>query len=127
MEPGIAVRLASLAIGPLVKKLFVTEGPGAGLVDRPVRISGYVSFRGEKRSLKESDLRDLAAKLVRQALRTGERPVAEDEQQAVADALATTLYALGEITLTDLDAVRLGSEAFARELRRAAWATRSAN
>ncbi|MGW6855661.1 NACHT domain-containing protein [Streptomyces xanthophaeus] len=119
MEPGIAVRLASMAIGPLVKKLFVTEGPGAGLVDRPVRISGYVSFRGEKRSLKETDLRDLAAKLVRQALRTGERPVAEDEQQAVADALATTLYALGEITLTDLDAVRLGSEAFARELRRA--------
>ncbi|MEU9105220.1 NACHT domain-containing protein [Streptomyces xanthophaeus] len=119
MEPGIAVRLASLAIGPLVKKLFVTEGPGAGLVDRPVRISGYVSFRGEKRSLKETDLRDLAAKLVRQALRTGERPVAADEQQAVADALATTLYALGEITLTDLDAVRLGSEAFARELRRA--------
>lgn len=119
MEPGtIGIRLASAAIAPLVRKLFVTEGPGAGLVDKPVRISGHVSFRGEKRSLTQSDLHDLAAKLVKQALRTGERPIPADEQQAVADALATTLHALGDITLTDLDAVRLGSEALARELRR---------
>ncbi|MFH7600058.1 NACHT domain-containing protein [Streptomyces racemochromogenes] len=121
MEPGtIGTRLASAAIGPLVRKLFVTEGPGAGLVDKPVRISGYVSFRGEKRSLTESDLRTLAAKLVRQALRHGERPVTADEQQAVADALATTLHALGDLTLSDVEAVRLGTSAFARELRRAA-------
>ncbi|WP_328928144.1 NACHT domain-containing protein [Streptomyces sp. NBC_00190] len=119
MEPGtIGIRLASAAIAPLVRKLFVTEGPGAGLVDKPVRISGHVSFRGEKRSLTQSDLHDLAAKLVKQALRTGERPIPADEQQAVAEALATTLHALGDITLTDLDAVRLGSEALARELRR---------
>ncbi|MEW2163259.1 NACHT domain-containing protein [Streptomyces sp. NPDC007084] len=102
-----------------MKKLFVTEGPGAGLVDKPVRISGYVSFKGEKRSLTEADVRELAAKLVRQSLRTGERPVAPDEEQAVADALGATLHALGDLTLTDLDAVRLGHEAFARELRRA--------
>ncbi|MCF3181216.1 NACHT domain-containing protein [Streptomyces polychromogenes] len=121
MEPGtIGTRLASAAIAPLVRKLFVTEGPGAGLVDQPVRISGYVSFRGEKRSLTEADLRTLAGKLVRQALRTGERPVAADEQQAVADALAATLHALGDLTLSDVEAVRLGTSAFARELRRAA-------
>ncbi|MFE1791272.1 ATP-binding protein, partial [Streptomyces sp. NPDC059525] len=72
MEPGtIATRLASGAIAPLVRKLFVTEGPGAGLVDKPVRISGYVSFRGEKRSLTEADLRTLAGKMGHQALRTG--------------------------------------------------------
>ncbi|MFJ8163993.1 NACHT domain-containing protein [Streptomyces sp. NPDC096136] len=121
MEPGIiGSRLASAAIGPLVRKLFVTEGPGAGLVDKPIRISGYVSFRGEKRSLTESDLRSLAGKLVRQALRTGERPVAADEQQAVADALAATLHALGDLTMSDVDAVRLGAPAFARALRGAA-------
>ncbi|MGE7385665.1 NACHT domain-containing protein [Streptomyces sp. NPDC004126] len=121
MEPGIiGTRLASAAIGPLVRKLFAGEGPGAGLVDKPIRISGYVSFTGEKRTLTEADLRILAGKLVRQALRTGERPVAADEQQAVADALATTLHALGDLTITDLDAVRLGAGAFARELRLAA-------
>lgn len=117
MEPVTAVRLASAAIGPLVKKLFVSEGPGAGLVDKPVRISGYVSFKGEKRSLTRSDLRHLSAQLVKQALRAGERPVTADEQQSVADALAATLHALGDIDMSDLDAVRLGGAAFARELR----------
>ncbi|KJY31227.1 NACHT domain-containing protein [Streptomyces katrae] len=121
MEPGIiGSRLASAAIGPLVRKLFVTEGPGAGLADKPIRISGHVSFCGEKRTLTESDLRTLAAKLVRQALRHGERPVGADEQQAVADALAATLHALGDLTMSDVDAVRLGTAAFARKLRESA-------
>lgn len=120
MDPAtIGARLASAAISPLVKKLFVSEGPGAGLVDKPIRISGYVSFKGEKRALTESDVRDLAAKLVKQALRSGERPIPADEEQAVTDTLADTLHALGDLTITDLDAVRLGSEAFAAELRRA--------
>ncbi|MFE5624157.1 NACHT domain-containing protein [Streptomyces virginiae] len=118
MEPGtIGIRLASTAIGPLVKKLFVSEGAGAGLVDKPIRISGYVSFTGEKRSLTDPDLRSLAHKLVKQALRTGERPITTDEQQAVTDALAQTLRGLGDLTMTDLDAVRLGSADFARRLR----------
>ncbi|WP_371796894.1 NACHT domain-containing NTPase [Streptomyces sp. NBC_01718] len=120
MEPtAVGTRLASAAIAPLVKKLFVTEGPGAGLVDKPIRISGYVSFRGEKRALTESDVCELAAKLVRQALRAGEHPIRADEEQAVTDALAGTLQALGELTISDLDAVRLGHQAFARDLRRA--------
>ncbi|MGZ9933933.1 NACHT domain-containing protein [Streptomyces sp. NC-S4] len=120
MEPGtIGIRLASTAVGPLVKKLFVSEGGGAGLVDKPIRISGHVSFTGEKRSLTEADLGTLAAKLVKQALRTGgESPISPDEQQAVTDALARTLRGLGDLTMTDLDAVRLGSKDFARELRR---------
>ncbi|WP_320784454.1 NACHT domain-containing protein [Streptomyces sp. CRN 30] len=117
---SIGARLASAAVGPLVKKLFVAESPGAGLVDKPVRLSGYVSFKGEKRTLTEADVGDLAGKLVKQALRAGERPIAADEQQAVTDALATTLRALGELTVTDLDAVRLGHQEFARVLRRAA-------
>ncbi|MEB8341884.1 NACHT domain-containing protein [Streptomyces endophyticus] len=121
MEPTtIGARLASAAIGPVVKKLFVSEGPGAGLVDKPIRISGYVSFRGEKRVLGERDVRRLAARLVRQAVRVGERPVGADEESAVSDALGSTLYALGRLDITDLDAVRLGHQRFAHELRRAA-------
>ncbi|MGW2108016.1 NACHT domain-containing protein [Streptomyces sp. NPDC001948] len=120
MEPTtIGARLASAAIGPLIKKLFVSEGPGAGLVDKPVRISAYVSFKGEKRTLTDADVGRLADRLVRQALRASERHVAADEQQAVTDALAVTLRALGDITVTDLDAVRLGHKEFARSLRRA--------
>ncbi|MEU1620717.1 NACHT domain-containing protein [Streptomyces sp. NPDC005722] len=121
MDPSaVGVRLASAVAGPLVKRLFVAEGPGAGLVDRPVRISSRVSFRGEKRTLTEADLRALAAALVRRSLRAGERPVGTDEETAVADALAASLRALGDLDLTDLQAVDLGHTAFARALHRAA-------
>lgn len=124
MEPSaIGVRLASGVVTPLIRRLFVTEGPGAGLVDRPVRISGHVSFRGEKRRLDRTDVRRLAAELVRQALKAagrGERPLAADEEEAVTHALADTLYALGDLTMTDVQAVGLGPEALAARLRGAA-------
>ncbi|MFF1693020.1 NACHT domain-containing protein [Streptomyces sp. NPDC058257] len=119
MDP-IAVRLASGVVTPLVKRLFVREGPGAGLVENPVRLSGLVSFRGEKRKLTEKDLAGLAAELVRQAVRaSGERAAPADEEQAVTDALAQTLHALGDLTLTDVQAVELGHNALALHLRRA--------
>ncbi|WP_101389436.1 NACHT domain-containing NTPase [Streptomyces sp. TLI_146] len=120
MEPGLlTAKVASAAITPLIRKLFTAEPAGAGLADQPVRISSYVSFRGEKRTLGQADLRALAAKLVRAALRSGERPVPADEERAVADALARTLHALGELTLSDAEAVALGHRELARELRRA--------
>lgn len=123
MDPaaiGSVTRLASSVITPLVKRLFVREGPGAGLVENPVRLSGLVSFRGEKRKLTDKDLARLAAELVRQAVRaSGERAVPADEEQAVVDALARTLHALGDLTLTDVQAVELGHNALALRLRRA--------
>jgi hypothetical protein len=85
-----------------------------------VRISGHVSFRGEKRTLTKPDLHRLSAELVRQALRgDGERPVAPDEEQAVVRALADTLYALGDLTMTDVQAVELGHESLDAALRAA--------
>ncbi|MFG2722813.1 NACHT domain-containing protein [Streptomyces sp. NPDC048416] len=120
MDPAqIGLKLAMSVVGPLVKKLFVADGPGAGLADQPVRLSSYVSFRGEKRTLTEPDLRRLAAALVKEGVRAGERAVPPDEEQAVVDALTATLYALGELSLSDVEAVALGHEALARELRRA--------
>jgi hypothetical protein len=121
MEPAtLGVKLASSTVTPLVRKLFVSEGPGAGLVDRPVRISGFVSFRGEKRTLERPDLDRLAAELVRRALKSGERPVSADEEPSVVHALADTLHALGDLTMTDVQAVELGHEALAARLRAAA-------
>ncbi|MDG4860733.1 NACHT domain-containing protein [Streptomyces sp. T-3] len=124
MDPAIlsGARLASRAAAPLIKKLFVSDGPGAGLVARPMRISGFVSFRGEKRTLGEKDLRRIAGRLVNAALRTRERPIAHEERQAVIDAVAGTLFALGELNLTDVAAVRMGAGPFAQELRAAAGA-----
>ncbi|MFF4714832.1 NACHT domain-containing protein [Streptomyces eurythermus] len=120
MEPVVlGGKLVSGLIGPLVRKLFVQDGPGAGLVDRPVRLSALVSFRGEKRTLGEKEVHRLAERIVAQAVESpGEPPFPADEQTAVADALARRLLALGELEMDDVQAVRLGSAELARQLLR---------
>ncbi|GGR85318.1 ATP-binding protein [Streptomyces aureoverticillatus] len=119
MDPALlGTRLATTAVAPLLKKLFRQDGPGAGLTDRPVRLASLLSFRGEKRALTEPDVRKLAAQLVRRALAApGETACPPDEETAVADALARTLLALGDLEMDDVQAVRLGHAALARELR----------
>ncbi|MFI0822183.1 NACHT domain-containing protein [Streptomyces sp. NPDC021098] len=120
MDPAvIGARLASSAVAPLIKKLFVREGPGAGLVDQPVRISSLVSFRGEKSTLELNDLHRLAAELVAHATQhagPGERPCPADEDELVALHLATALHALGDLDMDDVQAVGLGHQALARRL-----------
>ncbi|MEV0281834.1 NACHT domain-containing protein, partial [Streptomyces sp. NPDC050610] len=120
MDPAStgAVRLASSAVAPLIKKLFVREGPGAGLVDRPVRVSGLVSFGAEKRTLEHEDVRKLASHLVDRAVRAAgpHDALPPDERHAVADALSRALYALGSLDMDDVQAVRLGHTGLARRL-----------
>ncbi|MET7477075.1 NACHT domain-containing protein [Streptomyces sp. NPDC005648] len=122
MEPTVlGSKLASSLVGPLVKKLFAADQPGAGLVERPVRLKDLVSFRGEKRTLGEKEVRKLAEHLVAQAVESpGEPPFPADEQTAVADALACRLLALGDLDMDDVQAVELGSAELARRLRRQA-------
>ncbi|MEU8530795.1 NACHT domain-containing protein [Streptomyces sp. NPDC048629] len=125
MDPAlIGTRLATAAIGPLLKKLLVQEPPGAGLAGKaPVRLSRLVSFRGEKRTLTEADVRRLAAALVGGAVSgPGEPPFPADETEAVTDALARTLVALGDLDMDDVQAVRLGHRALARRLKEATGA-----
>lgn len=122
MEPAVlGGKLASSLVAPLVRKLFVTGGPGAGLVDRPVRLDRLVSFRGERRTLGEKEVRGLAGKLVAGSLDSpGEPPFPRDETEAVADALAARLLALGDLDMDDVQAVRLGHGELAARLRRQA-------
>ncbi|MEV6486698.1 NACHT domain-containing protein [Streptomyces sp. NPDC051576] len=118
MEPAVlGGKLASSLIAPLVKRLFVADGPGAGLTDKPVRLKDLVSFRGEKRVLGEKDVRKLAEHFVQQAMDSpGERPFRSAEQTAVADALARRLLALGDLDMDDVQAVRLGHRELAKKL-----------
>jgi hypothetical protein len=120
MEPAVlGGKLASALISSLIRKLFVADGPGAGLVDRPVRLRHLVSFRGEKRTLGEQDVHKLADHLVQQAIDSpGERPFPADERISVADTLARRLLALGDLDMEDVQAVRLGHVQLARVLRR---------
>ncbi|GAA2481382.1 NACHT domain-containing protein [Streptomyces gobitricini] len=122
MDPAlIGTRLASSAIAPLIRKLFVQDGPGAGLTGQRVRLSRLVSFRGEKRTLTERDVHRLAARLVADASAVpGESPFPRDEAEAVTHALARTLLALGDLGMDDVQAVRLGHRELATRLRGAA-------
>ncbi|MEV4425344.1 NACHT domain-containing protein [Streptomyces sp. NPDC049602] len=124
MEPAlIGTRLASAAIGPLLRKLLVSDGPGAGLTGSSgkIRLSSLVSFRGEKRTLTEKDVRKLAGTLVERSRDgAGEPPFPADETEAVTTTLATTLLALGDLDMDDVQAVRLGHRDLARRLRTAA-------
>ncbi|WP_130796512.1 NACHT domain-containing protein [Streptomyces otsuchiensis] len=120
---NIGLRLASSAVTPLVKSLFHREEPGAGLVDRPVRISSLLSCGGERdqrRTLDEKRLRTLTVELVDRAARARgphEAPGAEVRRE-VADALTRSLAALGELSMDDVQAVALGADGLARRVRR---------
>ncbi|USQ83477.1 NACHT domain-containing protein [Streptomyces phaeoluteigriseus] len=123
MDPAqLGIRLASGVIAPLVKKLFTSNPPGAGLIDKPIRVSALVSFRGEKRTLTDTDLRKIAAEIVRRAVQAAgpHDPLLEDEEVAVVDALALTLHSIGDLDLDDLQAVQLGYENLATMLYSAA-------
>ncbi|MFE7898230.1 NACHT domain-containing protein [Streptomyces sp. NPDC057424] len=122
MDPTVlGGKLASALVTPLLKKLFRPDGPGAGLVDKPVRLSALVSFRGEKRTLDERDVQNLAAQLVAQAVDSpGEPPFPPDERIAVTDTLARRLLALGDLDMDDVQAVRLGHRELAKKLLYAA-------
>ncbi|GAB2927475.1 NACHT domain-containing protein [Streptomyces mayteni] len=115
---GAGLRLASSAFTPLIRRLFRQDGPGAGLADRPVRISSLISFRGEKRSLGQADLDRLCEELLRRAVR-GMGPhdaPPDDELLATAGLLARTFAGLGELDMDDVQAVRLGQREFARRI-----------
>ncbi|WP_348273531.1 NACHT domain-containing protein [Streptomyces sp. DSM 40868] len=102
-----------------MKKLFVTDGPGAGLVDRPVRVTNLVSFRGEKRTLSDAELRKIAEELVGRAVQstgTSER-LPNFEQRAVVNAVAHSLSSLGHLEMDDVQAVQLGYRELSRRLR----------
>lgn len=114
----IAVRVGSAAIAPLIRKLFRGEEPGAGLVAGPARIRSLVTFRGEKTELTRHDLEKLVRRLVERAVSTAaphEDP-APAEHEAVVQALADSLSALGDLDMDDVQAVALGPGALAEVL-----------
>ncbi|QDY77283.1 NACHT domain-containing protein [Streptomyces qinzhouensis] len=118
---AVTVRIASSAIAPLVKKLFVPGTAGAGLTDRPVRIAKLVSFRGEEQStLGETHLRALAVELVARAgeERGPHEAVPVFVRHQLTEALVIALHSLGDLDMEDVQAVALGPEALAARLTR---------
>ncbi|MFR9676113.1 NACHT domain-containing protein [Streptomyces sp. TR06-5] len=110
MQP--AVRLASGVAAPLVRELFA---PAPRQVEGEELIAAAVSFRGAGPTCSYADLERLAARFVRRGLDGRELP--GDEEAAVAAVLAQTLAVMGELDTTDVQAVRMGPQDWARQLR----------
>ncbi|MFF7233909.1 NACHT domain-containing protein [Streptomyces sioyaensis] len=113
MDPTpILARLSPQALDPLIRRLFLPDGPFAEPADRPVPLSRLLSFTGEKPALTERGLAGVAAALVEQA----SGGTAGPPDQALTTALTSTLRALADTGMDDADAVRLLPAAFARRL-----------
>ena len=94
MEP--VVRIPSPDAAPLVQRLLSTAEPQPSPAD-------------------PDDVHRIAAEFIQLAAEKHTTPTSE--LPAVVDVLARTLLAVGELDLTDVDAVRLGPQDYARRLR----------
>ncbi|MEV5980854.1 NACHT domain-containing protein [Streptomyces sp. NPDC052114] len=110
MEP--VVRTHSAASAPLVRRLFRTPDrpPPA-----PELVAPLTTWRGADAPADPDEVHRTAAEFLQLAAETHTTPTAE--LPAVADVLTRTLLAIGELDLTDADAVRLGPQDYARRLR----------
>ncbi|MGP3976753.1 NACHT domain-containing protein [Streptomyces sp. 8N114] len=117
MDP--AVRLASTVADPLVCQLLlpVEATPDKARADEEELLARLVSFRGENPPLSYETLLSLAQELV--GLTAPAYRLPPEDEEPVAAVLSRTLWITGELDTTDVQAVRLGPQDFARKLRSA--------
>ncbi|TGB05719.1 NACHT domain-containing protein [Streptomyces sp. MZ04] len=111
MEP--VVRIPTTLAAPLVQRLIRT--PPQQQPTAPELIAALTTWRGPDAPATPDDVHRTAAEFVHLAAEAHTAP--SGELTAVADVLARTLLAVGELDLTDVDAVRLGPQDYARRLR----------
>ncbi|WP_151477667.1 NACHT domain-containing protein [Streptomyces albicerus] len=110
MEP--VVRIPSPHATPLVQRLFRTPPQPP---TTPELIAAITTWRGPDAPATPDEVHRAAAEFTQLAAEKHSTPTAE--LPAVVDVLARTLLAIGELDLTDVDAVRLGPQDYARRLR----------
>ncbi|GAA2104902.1 NACHT domain-containing protein [Streptomyces albiaxialis] len=118
MDP--AVRLASAVADPIVSQLLLpVEAAPASLKDATTSelLAHLVSFRGENPALSYEGLLSLSQELVELASAAHRLPAVE--RAPIAVVLSRTLWIIGELDTTDVQAVRLGPQDYARRLRSA--------
>lgn len=107
MDP--AVRLASTIADPLVCQLLlpVEATPDRAQAEEEL-LARLVSFRGENPPLSYETLLSLARELVALAALAHRLP--PEDEEPVAAVLSRTLWIIGELDTTDVQAVRLGPQ-----------------
>ncbi|MDJ1138028.1 NACHT domain-containing protein [Streptomyces iconiensis] len=116
MDP--AVRLASTVADPLVSQLLlpVEAAPDKTQAEGEL-LAHLVSFRGESPPVSYETLLSLAEELV--GLTAVPHRLPPEDETPVAAVLSRTLWIIGELDTTDVQAVRLGPQDYARKLRSA--------
>ncbi|MGY1437246.1 NACHT domain-containing protein [Streptomyces reniochalinae] len=116
MDP--AVRLASAVADPLVSQFLlpVEATPDKAQAEGEL-LARLVSFRGEAPPLSFESLLSLAEELV--SLTAPAHRLPARDETPVAAVLARMLWIIGELDVTDVQAVRLGPQDYARRLRSA--------
>ncbi|MFH8490366.1 NACHT domain-containing protein [Streptomyces longisporoflavus] len=111
MEP--VVRIPSPLAAPLVQRLIRLPPPLPPAT--PELIAALTTWRGADAPSTRDDVHRTAADFVHVAAEAHTAPTTE--LGAVVDVLTRTLLAIGELDLTDVDAVLLGPQDYARRLR----------
>lgn len=116
MDP--AVRLASTVADPLVSQFLlpVESTPDKAQAEGEL-LAHLVSFRGERPPVSYASLLSLAEELV--GLTAPPHRLPPEDEAPVAGVLSRTLWIIGELDTTDVQAVRLGPQDYARKLRSA--------
>ncbi|WP_190083953.1 NACHT domain-containing protein [Streptomyces longisporoflavus] len=112
MEP--VVRIPSPIAAPLVQRL-IRLPPPLPPAKPELLIAGLTTWRGADAPSTPDDVHRTAADFVHVAAEAHAAPTTE--LGAVVDVLTRTLLAIGELDLTDVDAVLLGPQDYARRLR----------
>jgi hypothetical protein len=105
--------LASATGGMIAKQLFVPPGPGAALAERPIRLSGLVSWRGGNKELTERDISKLVGKLYRRAVKADPKIVEFAESESVIMRVTATLLAMDKLDMDVIQVARLDPERLA--------------
>jgi amino acid adenylation domain-containing protein len=110
--------LASATGGMIAKQLFIPPGPGAALAERPIRLSGLVSWRGGNKKLMEKDINTLVGKLYKRAVKADPKIVEFAESESIINRVTSTLLAMDKLDMDIVQVARLDPEQLAVLLHR---------
>ncbi|MFE1992134.1 NACHT domain-containing protein [Streptomyces parvulus] len=129
MEPlftSLGARGASLAAGPLVRKLLVAHTPGAAVTATGTPLQRRVAWGGKQPTITERDVRRLVGQLVSETLESSpELCHLRSNPEPLVEAVCRTLLRLGSLNMDDIQAVGLRHDGLARRLKQADPTTRS--
>ncbi|WP_306316807.1 MULTISPECIES: NACHT domain-containing NTPase [unclassified Streptomyces] len=117
LDDGGPARPAERRVISLLQTVLEVSARRSDPLDRPVPVRRLLSFSGGRGTMTPADLHRLTREMVRRAERVSPQPLPVEEHPAVAQALARSFTAMGEVTMSDAEAVAMGPTGFTEHLR----------